>query len=582
MVNGQGHRANAYHVRFSELLTGREDALRSGNYESVSRMWQVLATWQRSRDGGRGLCTIPSASDLPTNQSMIGFALSQALLHSNDRQLLPEVFAALRTHNGGLWPLSGASVIGALEVRGWERRFSVGFRRALGTAEFRPLVERLVGSLAASWDGSPVYVPRGTPRAELLLKLDAGRLGWVARMSVRETNRVRLPDGVVLERLGATDYLSVAGLPSPTAQALEQGLRRASQEAVLSRAPTSLLVLSRNDSLGVWVSTDRFIPGEEHVVLASPAAEPDVQRLLDRAASAGPRKERNPGWVPDRWSLHQRVVFDSAVTLRKALGEVSGVIGSLEPVAPYKLHRVGGLRLAPKLDRDLYLTGGEPSVLLPEPEGGVLVVDGAERPDIQGPAALGLPVPLVGLGLEAGAHAVTAGGDEVTFRTADDLPVPALAERLCGFSLTGSKALAYPAELTPGHAALSGADCADRRAAAVPHVVLCRRGVDRLRFAASDGRLWEIVCPEPPAWWVERLPQLSSPYLFEVEVNSVGGWLLEFRAGRWTVRPVNPGTPEPGSSQNASAWAEAVLDAQDAASDPMWCAYVVAAKELVR
>ncbi|MER5352073.1 hypothetical protein ABT093_17305 [Kitasatospora sp. NPDC002551] len=582
MVNDGHHPANAYHVRFSELLTGREDLLGSDEFEAVSQMWQVLADWQHRQGTTRGICTIPAATDLPRNQSRIGFPLSQALLNGGDRQALPEIFAKLRSHNSHAWPLDGEMLLATLEQWGWDSRFSAGFRRAKKVPDLRPHIARLLGNLAVSWDSSEAKAARGSGRTELLVKFEAGRLSWLARVPGAEARYTSLSGGVVLERLGDTSYYSVDGLGVPDARSLACWLDAGLGETVLNRAPTPVLALGRDDVLGTWVSVRTFVPGEEYIVLAAPEAQPDVRRLLDRAASPGRTREggRLP-WVPERWALHTRVVFDCAVTLRQALGEIQGTVGLLRPAQESELRLVGGLRLAPLLERQLYLAGGEPSVVVPDGASEALLIDGRERPELRAARARGGPVPLTGLGLHADVHTVSLGTRAVRFTTAEGLQVPAAVDHRCGFEVSGFKASAYPTVCGSGPA-LSGADCAGHRAAAVPEVVLSRRGAEALLFAASDGRLWRIASPEPPAWLAERLPHASAPYLFEAELHSVGGWLLERRAGRWRGRAAGPGTPDPASSPNAGAWAEAVLAARNCTTDPRWAAYVRAAEEMAQ
>ncbi|MFE7558643.1 hypothetical protein [Kitasatospora sp. NPDC057500] len=582
MVNDGNHRASAYHVRFSELLTGREDLLGSDEFEVVSRMWQALADWQHRQGTTRGACTIPAAADLPRNQSRIGFPLSQALLNGGDRQALPELFAKLRSHNSRAWPLGGETLLATLEQWGWDSRFSAGFRRAKKVPDFRPHIARLLGNLAVSWDSSAAKATRGSGRNELLVKFEAGRLSWLARVPDAEVRHASHSGGVVLERLGDTAYCSVDGLGVPDARSLTCWLDVGFGEMGLTRAPTPVLALGRDDVLDTWVSASTFVPGEEYIVLAAPDVQSDVRRLLDRAAFPGCSREgARLHWVPNGWALHTGVVFDDAVTLRQALGEIQGVIASLRPAQELELRLVGGLRLAPALERQLYLVGGEPAVVVPDGASELLLVNGEERPELRGARARGGPVPLTGLGLHASVHTVSLGASTIRFTTAEGLQVPAAVEHRCGFEVSGFKASAYPAVHGRG-STLSGADCAAHRASAVPEVLLSRRGAEALLFAASDGRLWHIASPGPPGWLAERLPHASAPYLFEVELHSVGGWLLERRTGRWRGRATDPGTPDPASSPNAGAWAEAVLAARNCTTDPRWAAYVRAAEETAR
>jgi hypothetical protein len=588
MVNDGNHRATAYHARFSELLTGHEQQLGSHHYESVSRMWQVLASWQHSQKGARGLCTIPAPADLPANRSRIGFAQSQALLSGADRSFMPKFFRSLLEH-GTTWPLPGETLLAQIEIRGMEQHFSKGFRNALPEEEFRPLLARLIGNYAASWDGSDELVPTGVTRAELLVRLDAGRLSWVARLrSADQKKRIELKGGVLLEQLGDTAYYEVTGLPAPSADTLTRGIRRDGENLVLSRPSCSVLVLARDDVLGVWAATDGFRPGEAHVVLAAPTAQRDVQRLLDKAATTGRSADTSKlPWVPQGWSMHKPVTFDDAVTLRRALQEVQGAVGLLQPPAQFKLRLEGGLKLAPSLGSHVYLRGGEPQVVLPDAtEGtGTLLIDGKERPELENAVAAGRPVPLAVLRLEPGRHTVSYAGVEVGFATADQAVVEPKMTEVCGFTVVDGKAFESPSLLVEHNlpTGITGARCPSataRDAAAV--MELCRRDADEVLFAAADGRLWTIGAPEQPDWWTERLPDTPAPLRFEADFHGIGGWLLERRSGRWKGRPVNPAAPKSKSAGNSRAWARAVLNAQQASAETSWAAYVQAAKELDR
>jgi hypothetical protein len=586
MVNDHNHRATAYHARFSELLTGDEKQLGSQHYEPISRMWQVLASWQLAQRGARGLRTIPTPADLPSNRSRIGFAQSQALLSGADRSFMPKFFQSLREH-GTTWPLSGKTLLAQIEIHGMEQHFSKGFRNALQEEEFRPILAKLIGNYAASWDGSDELVPTGVTRAELLVRLDAGRLSWVARLrSAEQNNRIELKGGVVLERLGDTAYYEVAGLPAPSAGTLARGIRCDGDKLVLSRPSSSVLVLARDDVLGVWASTDGFRPGEAHVVLAAPTAQRDVQRLLDKAATKGRNIDTSKlVWVPQGWTMHRPVTFDDAVTLRRAIQEVQGAVSLLQPPAQFKLRLEGGLKLVPSLDPHLYLRGGEPQVVLPDATEGTPLVDGKERPELRKALSAGRPLPLAVLRLDSGRHTVSYAGVEIDFATADQAVVEPKMTKVCGFTVVDGKASASPSLLVGQTlpTGITGADCTGT-APQHPAVVteLCRRDAGEVLFAAVDGRLWTLEAPERPDWWLERFPDAPAPLRFEACFHGIGGWLLERRCGRWRGRPVNPGTPRPKAVGNPQAWVRAVLNAQQASTEPSWAEYVRAAKELER
>ncbi|MGF1425611.1 hypothetical protein [Kitasatospora sp. LaBMicrA B282] len=588
MVNDENHHASAYHARFSELLTGEASHLGSHHYEPISRMWQVLAYWQQGQQGARGLCTIPAPAELPSNRSRIGFAQSQTLLSGADRSFMPKFFRSLR-ERATTWPQPGETLLAQIEIRGLEQHLSKGFRNALREGEFRPFLARLIGNYAATWDGSDELVPTGTTRAELLARLDAGRLSWVARLrSGVQRERIELKNGIVLEQLGDTAYYDVTGLPVPTTDTLTRAIRCDGDDLVLSRPASSVLVLARDDVIGVWVGSDGFRSGEAHVVLAAAGAQQDVQRLLDRAATTGRSADTSKvAWVPRGWSMHRPVTFDDAVTLRRALQEVQGAVGLLRPPAQFKLRLEGGLKLAPSLDAHVYLRGGEPQVVLPDASEstGPLLIDGEERLELRKGIAAGGSVSLAVLGLKPGRHTVSYAGVEIDFATADQAVVEPKMTKVCGFTVADGRASESPSLLNEQSlpAGITGADCTSATAWDTSAAMeLCRRDADELLFAAADGRLWTLEAPEQPGWWTERLPDRPAPLRFEVEFHGVGGWLLERRSGRWRGRPVNPGAPEPRGAGNPRAWARAIVRAQQASVEPSWAAYVQAAKELDR
>lgn len=236
MANDGIRRANNYHSHFSQLLAGREGALTSAKYQSVAGMWQRLASWQHRWGAYRGVCTIPSPADLPHNQARIGYALSQAVLRGTDRQLLPKFFEAVRQHHGTAWPLAGAVLVEYLERWGQAHSFSPGFMRAASHPEFRPLVEKILGNFANVWDGSPFFVRQGIPRAELLVRFENRRLGWLARLSKPGKPEYELSGGVLMRRLGETGYYALDGLKLPDDRSLRTGLQLSGEGIVVGKA----------------------------------------------------------------------------------------------------------------------------------------------------------------------------------------------------------------------------------------------------------------------------------------------------------------------------------------------------------
>ncbi|MEV0929223.1 hypothetical protein ACIBMX_03615 [Streptomyces phaeochromogenes] len=578
MAYDGNRRANNYHGHFSELLAGEAGVLTSADYIPVAEMWQRLASWQLQWGAYRGLCTIPSPGDVPQNQARIGYALSQAVLRGSDRQLLPKFFDVMRNRNAAAWPQPGAVLVKGIRLWDQAAKFSPAFQNAVGHPEFRPLVERLLGGLANVWDGSTEYVRQGTPRGELLVRFENRRLGWLARFPRPGAAEYQMPRGVVLRQLGQTNYYAVDGLQLPADRSLRAGVQLVGDGIAVSRPASSLVVLRQNESLDCRTSVDRFVPGEEHVILAAPEAAQDVEAVLERAAPERECKPLRPSWLPQGWILYRRVVFDDAVTLKEAIRDVKGAVLAVQPAPQFKAYLHGGLPLAPKLSTRLYLAGGEPDLVLPDGASGVAVLDGqTQNPPFQ---ARGVPIPLWPRGLEPGDHVLEAEGSALAFATADGAPALLELDSPVGFSVTGAEAAAFA---SPGGASdmVRGADLGTAGGGAAPRVVLCRRRAQRTVFVSSDGRAWRIDEPDTPAWW-SRLPQPPSDYHFEVDVRAGGGWVLQLRQGEWTVEPAAPQAPSFAPAPKYRAWAQAVLDAASAGTGELWDAFVALAREVAQ
>ncbi|MFF9213243.1 MULTISPECIES: hypothetical protein [unclassified Streptomyces] len=576
MAHDGNRRASNYHSHFSELLAGREGVLTSADYAAVAEMWQRLASWQVQWGSYRGLCTIPSPGDVPRHQARIGYALSQAVLRGTDRQLLPKFFDVMRTRSAGAWPLPGAALLQGARLWDQAGKFSPAFQKALDHPEFRPIVERLLGRLADVWDGSTEYVRHGTPRGELVVRFENRRLSWLARFQRPGAAEYQLARGVALRQLGETNYYAVDGLELPADRSLRAGVQLIGEGVAVSRPASSLVVLTHNESLDCRTSVDRFVPGEEHMILAAPEAARDVEAVLDRAASPNRSPKSSLSWLPKGWVLYPRVVFEDAVALKEAIRDVEGALLAVQPAPQFKASLQGGLLLAPMLSKKLYLAGGEPDLVLPDGASGEAVLDGRRQdPPFQ---ARGVPIPLWPRALAPGDHVLEAEGSALAFTTAEGAPSPAEPGSVAGFAVTGSEAEAF-ACAGSGTPLVRGADLGAAGLGAAPRVVLCRRRAQQTVFVSSDGRAWRIAEPDTPSWW-SRLPQAPSDYRFEVDVRAGGGWILQLRQGEWCVEPAYPETPSFAPGPEHRVWADAVLDAASAGSGALWDAFVAMALEV--
>ncbi|MFD8790954.1 hypothetical protein [Streptomyces vinaceus] len=579
MANDGHRRASNYHGRFSELLAGKEDVLTSALYPSVAAMWQRLASWQVQWGSYRGICTIPSPGELPQNQARIGYALSQAMLRGTDRRLLPQYFDIMRRRSEAAWPLPGAVLVQGVKLWDNSAKFSQSFQSALCEPDLQPLIARLLGALANTWDGSDQYVPQGTPRGELLVRFECRRLGWLARFPRPGAEQYQMQDGVVLRRIGTTVCYSVDGLALPTDRSLRTGIQLRGEGVAVGRPASSLLLLRQDAVLDCRMSVDRFAPGEEHMILAAPDAARDVERVLERAASPGRSKEAGRlGWMPDGWTLHNRVVFDDAVALREAILETEGAVLGAQPAPQFKAYLEGGLRLAPGISKHLYLTGGEPDLVLPDGTSQAALLDGdAQEPPL---VPRGKPIPLWSYGLGLGSHTVQAEDGQLAFATGDSAPGEVEASASVGFPIEDDRAGAFATESGCG-GLLRGAGTGTTAGLENRRVLLCRRGAEETLFVSSDGRAWRVAVPDTPAWW-ERLPEPPLGFRFEVQVPECGGWVLQLSRGAWRVEASLPMRPALRRGEDWRPWARVVLAAAGSGSGVEWDECVSLAREVMR
>ncbi|MFH9607113.1 hypothetical protein [Streptomyces sp. NPDC017448] len=580
MANDGTHRANNYHDRFSELLADRPGVLTSQHYLPVAEMWKRLAAWQMRWRGFHGVCTIPSMEALPHHQARIGYALSQAVLRDSDRQQLLRFFNVMRARDEAAWPLPGDALVNGVSVWDYEAKFSTSFQHSLRDPDFRPLVEDLLAAIADAWDGSDVYAPHGSLRGELLVRFESKRLGWLVRLPQPGDPKYQLENGVTLRQIAATEYYMPEGLALPTARSLQRGAQLHGDGITVSRSAAPIVLLRQNVALDCRTSAERFLPGEDHMILSAPEAAPDVERLLRRAASPGRKKE--PGrlsWMPDGWTLHHHVVFDDPVVLRSAILDTAGAVVGAMPAPRFKARLQGGLLIAPDISRGLYLAGGEPDLALPDSAPGSVFLDGR---DLRSGPRTAAPLQLSACEPAPGRHTVQVEGSSLEFTTAESAPSLREAAVPIGFPLVGGCVKAY-AEHACGDTAIRGAALGAGLAEADAEwpVLLCRRGADETLFLSADGRGWRVAEPDIPGWW-ERLPETPSGYCFEVRVPTCGGWIFQNSRDAWRLEAALPAFPNLKPDTHRGRWAQSVRAVADVGIGDEWEACVRLAQEAMQ
>ena len=574
-------RSSNYYLRLAQALVPGADepvvdqirlALRDGAFIPVVNMWRDLHEWLGERAGAAGISTIRDHPDL----TRIGFPLSQALIRRTDRAALTRFFEALDIRNAGvpaIEPLAEYLQLWAARPRG----LSESFRQALADDILRSLLVPLVSGLAVAWDGQ-VITAEGLPRTQVAITLDLDR--WTIRW-VLMTGPNADPD-VLRGRVNGTEVeitvtpdpysrlAQISGSPPVTSSALRNGfrLRGASQMAELPA--TRAMVLAENPDAGGWLSVPAIRPFTEHLIVVSAEFSGEVQRVLKLAADAGWRMVQQPASRPllPGFVIFRHVVFSEANSLATALRSAPGLLKAVilpDPTARAKL--INGLPISCRVSPDLYLTGGEPDLLLPvgeQPRHVATALDGArQEPPFQ---ATGWPIELRRIGpLPPGEHVIEADRDLLTFTLLDADPAIAAPPG------TGELGWDQNGNLDSGtNNVITGAmiDAADP-----PASILVRRAATRVLLIRRDGRLATVPEPPPLSGPLADVPGLTG-YYFELEPPRDAVWLAELSGGCWRIRCLRRVAPEFTGFDEFSLRTWPVLAGVGPGSDPLWQLYV--------
>jgi hypothetical protein len=578
-------RSSNYYLRLAQALLPASDEvvvdrvrllLRDGAFIPVADMWRELDEWLDWRKGAAGVSTIRDHPAL----TRIGFPLSQALIRRSDRAALTRFFDALDVRTAGLpaaEPLAEYLRLWASRPRG----LSEGFQHALSDEILRTLLMPLVSGLAATWDGQ-VITTEGLPRTQVAIAIDIDR--WTARWVFLPGPDARPDvlhgqvDGHQVEITVTPDPYSrlaqASATPPVTGSALRTGFRLRGASQIAEFPPTRAMVLAEDPDAGGWLSASAIRPFTEHVIVVSGEFTGEVQRVLQLAADAGWRVVQQQASRPllSGFAIFRNVVFSEANSLAVALRSTPGLLKAVilpDPTARAKL--INGLPISRRVSPGLYITGGEPDLLLPvgdQPHPVATTLDGTpQEPPFQ---ANGWPIELRRIGpMRPGEHVIVVDRDLLSFTLLDADPATEapLGTGELGWDQNGN--LGRGADMVITGAMIGGPD--------PPAPVLVRRGDIQVLLIGRDGKLTTVPEPPPLSGALADGPGLTG-YYFEFEPPRDAVWLAELGAGRWRIRRLRRVAPEFTALDDFSRQTWPVLAGAGPVGDPLWQLYTRASE----
>lgn len=407
----------AYYAPLRRLLGLPPGNRPEGFDNDIQMLWTYLERWlDGTLAGSRGQATATSSTRLPH----VGWALSQTTLSAGDRARLPSFFRAIRAEPG---EQIADSVLVASYLR-WVVRHPGRSTRLKSVTRDSPAADLLAKALHHQlllWDGR-TRDERGRTSLPLLLTYyyGDGRLRLATRVADGFEHRTVIAtlgtEAGEVELGGVDEFVQV---PGGTAEALAghavegqlvsaPGSPAGSRTAFRMRLPvTDVHVLRTNPELGMWAEVSSATFGEEHVVVVRSASAPAAARAMaDLGGAAVPLRRAK---LPAGWSAYHR--FEPT--------RPAAVPDNLSPLLPSGnelAELTGGL----PLDRRtrVWLTGGEPDVVLPEVEDRAAQVLQLDGHALSWPPSG--PLVLRGQGLAAGPHQLVVAGRSLRFSLADE------------------------------------------------------------------------------------------------------------------------------------------------------------------
>ncbi|HEU5252057.1 MAG TPA: hypothetical protein VFU16_01860 [Solirubrobacterales bacterium] len=583
-MRSEGGRAQSnYHAWFRDLIAIEVPDVDAESlwhaYAGVyPALWGNLEWWLEQRHEGKlGRSTI--AED--ERNTKYGFADSQTIFLSSDREKLSRFFSWIRLRPGE--KIAEEELLQYFAI--WAGRrddLSPGARLMLAEEQLEQVqLGRLIAEAAARWEGV-ARDDEGRLEARVCLTLTrppSSRLGLAAEWPPGFPQRLEVDyrgERFSLEaedeegQLAADEHRWYGELPLPVDRGLlATGLRIEAEGRVLRLSPASVYVFHMSRELGCWAGVDQIRPGEDAWVLVAKEQLAQVRELLERRARPGWSPIERTGVAPPGWTLFREVVVDP---VEVSEGEE---LGRLVPRRSNRFMLSGGLPLARAAG--LYLTGGDPDVLLPPLPGDqsaiAVELDGETIELAPGIGAISLAA----LAPAEGNHAIRVGGvrkSYATVRTLRNISPP--SELAVGHELRlGEGGSLWPASLDATSAVEAREDGVRIRGSLVelgPGVpfeddatpLILPRG-PRRRVLISDrpGGIEEVEVPEEPRWMgraglacqsFEYTPGIPARWLL-VESRLGGTWVRQIERDRVSV----DGLGHEESEEDRRRWAELVL-----------------------
>jgi hypothetical protein len=570
MARTQDWAAHNYYRPLREILRlPGSTGMPAGYDAAMQSLWGHLTWWLNDyKDGAVGLSSVPAHPSPP----YIGYALSQALFRSSDRQRLTHFFLALDL--APREPIEAAELL--TYFRAWSQRshLSSGAREMARRDEYREVLAGILTAEWNRWDGS-LRDERGRRLGRIFITLDLylrPRLAFVAEcprgFPAQATFDFDENRGRIGLKAASNDFYGELPL-EVSADALDTGLRGQYEGFAVGLTPSPVVPFRQHEALGCWASVRQLVPGEQHWVLVRDDHAPMVRDYLREAALAGWREAR--AVAPGGWIFIRDVVIDAAPhhVPNPALSRVV-------PSTRARPSLWGGLPVAS--NPDLYLSGGEPDLWVPTTQVGEtlpLAIDGQLISTDFG----GGRVALSGRGLAPGEHAVTVGPSRLRFQTAETIGV---------VNSRSSGALSHQLRLMDGSYVASSArgasETASNTSAGTVQVVgisllgatavLPTRARAPLLLPAKAGQYivlgvvaGEFVRPQVPPEiprWVRTIAPFSAGREFQPPFD-VAWVLVAWRTGEWEARlrsdlEPRPCDPDTTKASSVHEWCRCFLE----------------------
>jgi hypothetical protein len=591
--------AHAYYTWLIALLRdagvrGSDDELITAFRDSMYQLWRWLRWWLNDRNAGRlGITLI----DEDASRRFVGLADSQTLFASSDRAKLSQLFGWI-----GLRPGESIEERELLALfRLWadpRDDLTPGTLAALEDDKYPAQLASILAAAARDWKGV-VRDDAGRKEAVLRVALRPTRPAWLGLVAPRPPGfpsslELPLPDGRELaltaeeEGIGEDELQWYDGLDVElTRRMLDIGLVLTSGEHALRLPPYHYHVLHKSRELGCWASEPQLRPGEPAWLLVRDQALDEVLGFLEQHARPGWEPVQAAELAPAGWQLVRGVTVDEAPA------GLQGVLARLSPRHTNRTSLNGGLPLAQ--GRDVYLTGGEPDLLLPPRPGSSdaprVTVDG--EPLSLAPNASSVRLADLDLVADKPHHVTVDGATRtVTSRSTVGLPAPRV-RRAVGHRFASEGGRIVP--LSVG--AQTGIDGADGELQIQGAAVLGEApGAERRRplalpvgarrlvlLGARPGQVETPLPPRRPPW----LAKAGLEYrVFEHEPRFDVAWLITESRFRplhaRLIRALEPLAPgEPVDPSAAGTWRTAVLNSEPPADEQarqLWERYRLAVK----